>query len=100
MKKYGVVAVVAVAIGALLFYRRRSTQIQKAHASQNASTDDALGYMASGYARETGAIADSGSSNERYNSYLDYLKTGGPNSGKTFDQYLTASESQSLPTNS
>lgn len=100
MKKYGVVAVLVVIIGAVWYYRRRSAQIEQEHVNPNASVSDALGSLASGYERSTGAIAAQDTANERYNSYLDYLKSGGPDSGKTFDQYLTASESQSLPTNS
>lgn len=101
MKKYGVwLLAAAIVLGGLLFYRRRQIAAAEADANPNASQSDALGYLASGYARETGAIADRGTSNERYNSYLDYLKKGGPNSGQSFDQYLTASEANSLPTNS
>lgn len=94
------VAGLAAVVIAIWYYRKRSIEIQQSALNPNESMDSALGSLASGYDRETGQTGDTRTQNKRYNSYLDYLKVGGTETGKTFDQYLTASEGQSLPTNS
>lgn len=87
-------------VGAIWFYRKRSAEIAAAHSNPNASIDSTLGALAANYDRATGQTGDTYTSNDRYSAYKDYLKTGGATSGKSFTEYLTASQGQSLPMNS
>lgn len=95
-----VIAGLVVAAGGLWYYRKRSAEIQQASLNPNEAIDPQLGALASGYERMTGQTGNTYTSNERYAEYLQYLHQGGLNSGQTFEQYLTASQGQSLPTNS
>lgn len=98
-KSYLIVAVLVTLGGGYWYYQRRSKQIAQAQLNPNASLNSQLGQQAAGYDRATGQIGDTRTSNNRYNQYLDWLKTGGTDSGKSFDQYLTASQPQTLPMN-
>ena len=94
-------ALVAVIAGAVWYYRKRTAEIAAAQLNPNASTNEALGSLAGSYTdRATGQSGDTYINNYRYDEYKQYLKTGGLNSGSTFDQFLTAAQGQSLPVNS
>lgn len=95
-----IVASLAAVVGAIWYYHKRSTEIAQSQQNPNASLNTSLGAQAAAYDRNTGQTGDTYTSNDRYGQYLDYLKAGGQDSGKTFDQYLTASQAQSLPMNS
>jgi hypothetical protein len=90
---------VAVVIG-YWYYQRRAVAIQQSTQNPNASTDNDLGSIIanSNYQGATGQNGDTYTGNYRYSEYLQYMQQGGTNSGSTFDQFLTAAESQSLPT--
>lgn len=96
-----VVAFLAVVAGAVWYYRKRSAEIAASQLNPNASTNEALGSLAGSYTdRTTGQTGDTYINNYRYSEYKDYLKSGGLNTGNTFDQFLTAAQGQSLPVNS
>lgn len=90
-----------VAGGAWWYYRKRTAEIAQAQLNPNASTNEALGSLAGSYTdRVTGQSGDTYINNYRYDEYKQFLKSGGVKSGKTFDQFLTAAQGQSLPVNS
>jgi hypothetical protein len=84
---------------AYLYYKHRVAAIQQAQMNPNSSLSPVLGAMASGYERDTGQTGNSYTSNQHYTDYLSYMKQGGTNSGKSFNQFLTASQGNSLPSN-
>ncbi len=94
-------AFVVTVLAAVWYYRKRSDEIAKAQMNPNASVNEALGSLAGSYTdRTTGPNGDTYINNDRYATYRQFLQVGGLNSGSTFDQYLTASQGQSLPMNS
>ena len=95
-----VISLAVVAAG-YLYYRKRSADIAQAQLNPNQSASSQLGELAAQYPdRYTGQTGGAYYSNQRYSEYLDYLKQGGVNSSySTFNQYLTATQGQSLPTN-
>ena len=96
-----VTALILTVIGAVWYYRKRSAEIAQSELNPNASVNEALGSLAGSYTdRTTGQTGDTYINNYRYSEYLQFLKQGGTQSGKTFDQYLTAAQGQSLPVNS
>lgn len=96
-----VTALILVIVGAVWYYRKRSAEIAQSELNPNASTNEALGSLAGSYTdRATGQSGDTYVNNYRYSEYLQFLKSGGTQSGKTFDQFLTAAQGQSLPVNS
>lgn len=94
-------ALVVAVIGAVWYYRKRTAEVDESYVNPNASTNEALGALAGSYTdRVTGQSGDTYINNYRYDEYKQFLKTGGLNSGSTFDQFLTAAQGQSLPVNS
>lgn len=94
-------ALVVTIVGAVWWYRKRAKEIATAQLNPNASTNEALGSLAGSYTeRATGQTGDTYINNYRKSEYNQFLKSGGLNSGKTFEQFLTAAQGQSLPVNS
>jgi hypothetical protein len=89
-------------IVAFWYYRKRAAAAQAATQNPNASTDNNIGSLinSSGYSGNTGQTGDTYTANDRYTQYQGYLSQGGTSSNQTFDQYLTASQGQSLPLSS
>lgn len=86
---------------AYMYYRHRVAAIQESYQNPNQSTDSAIGSLMSGstYQGQTGQYGDTRTANYRYSEYRQYLAQGGTNSGSTFDQFLTAAQTQALPSN-
>jgi hypothetical protein len=94
-------ALIATALVAVWYYRKRSAELAQQQLNPNVSTNEALGALAGSYTdRITGQSGDTYINNYRYSEYKQYLKSGGLNSGHTFDQFLTAAQGQTLPINS
>jgi hypothetical protein len=84
-------------LGAVFYYKRRVADIQASQLNPNQSENADVGTLAAPYARATGQIGDTYTSNYRYSEYLQYLNQGGVSSGLSFDQFLTAAQGNSLP---